>query len=103
MDQPEGRPDGVIATQDETVARAAQDRPHSVAIGFDARGLGIVERATMHSAPEIRVELEVGAAPVVAHGPDELFVMLFDLAMRSVEPVPAAMPPSAEGHAIGTQ
>ena len=63
----------------------------------------IVEPAAMHRAPEIGVELEIGATPFLAHGAKELFEMPLHLGMRAVERVPWPAPPAAERHAIGSQ
>src|SRR5206468_11035939 len=67
MDEAQRRPDGVVAAEQEAVAGALDDRLHAAAVGLDAGGGGIVEVAAVDGAPEVGVQLEVGAAPVVAH------------------------------------
>ena len=103
VDQPERRPDRVIAAEDEAVARAAQDRLHPAAVGFDARRPRIVEASAVHRAPEVRVELEVGAAPFLPHRAEHVLEVLLHLGMRAVERVPGAAPPAAEGDLVRAQ
>src|SRR5260370_42615915 len=100
VDQSERRPDGMIAAQNEAVPGAAQDRLHPAPVSFDAGRLRIVEHAAMHGAPEVRIELEVGATPLLAHGPEEAFQMLLRFRMRSIKRVPRPVSPPAEGHFV---
>src|SRR6266481_832438 len=52
IDQSKRRPEGMIATQDKAVFRAAQNSPHAAPVGFDARRLGVAQTAAVHGAPE---------------------------------------------------
>src|SRR5439155_10182428 len=96
-------PQRMIAAEDERIARAAKDRLHAAAIRFDARRLRIVETAAVHRAPEVRVQLEVGAAPFLPHRAEDVREMLLRIAVRAVERVPGTATPAAKGHAIGSQ
>ena len=80
--------------------RPAQDRLHAAAVGFDARRFGVVESAPMHGAPEIGVELEVRAAPIGPHRAEQIFEVRLSLGVGSVERIPRAAPPSAEGDLV---
>ena len=93
----------MIAAEHERVAGAAKDRRHAAPIRFDARRARIVEAAAVKRAPEIRVELEVRAAPLVPHGSEQPLEMLLHVGVRAVERVPWASPPAAECDAIGAQ
>src|SRR5262245_3345757 len=63
VNQSERRPDRVIATEYETISNSVDDRSHPLAIGLDARCTFIVKVAAVNRAPEVCVELEIGAAP----------------------------------------
>src|SRR6185503_14374627 len=60
----------------------------------------IVEPSAMHRAPEVRVQLEVGAAPLATHGPEDAGEVILRAGMRTVQRVPWSAPPAAEGHAV---
>src|SRR5450759_2142821 len=91
----------MIAAQDEGIARAAQDRLHAAAIGFDAGGFGVVHLAAVHGAPEVGVELEIGHAPFLAHGAEDVLQVLLYLGVGAIERVPGAAAPSLEGDLVG--
>src|SRR5215472_5552569 len=57
----------------------------------------------MHGSPEVGVQFEVGAAPVLAHGAEDFFEMLLHFRMRSMQSVPGSVPPSGEGNLAGNQ
>ena len=69
----------MITTQNETIARPAQDRLHAATIGFNARGARIVKASSMNRTPEVRVELEISAAPLAPHRAKKRLEMLLDL------------------------
>ena len=101
VDQAEAGPDGMIASEDEAVAGALEHGLHAAAIGFDARGFGIVEVAAVHRAPEVGVELEVSHAPLVAHGAEDGLQVLLHFGIGAVERVPGAAAPALEGDLVG--
>src|SRR5438876_4442555 len=103
VDETRRRPDRMIAAEEKRVARAAHDRLHPATVRLDPRRVRIVETAAVHRAPEVRVELEVRAAPLLAHRRKETLEMLLDVRMRAVERVPRAATPASERHAIGAQ
>src|SRR5688500_18519397 len=76
---------------------------HPPPVGLEARGAWIVEAAAVDRAPEIRVELEVGHAPPLAHGAEDLLEMCLRARMRAVHRVPGPAAPAAEGHAVRAQ
>src|SRR4051812_36585769 len=91
----------MIAAEDETVARAAQDRLHPAPVGFDARGFRVGEFPAVHRAPEVGVELEVRHAPLFAHRAEDGFEMALYFGIGAVERVPGAAPPALERHFVG--
>ena len=95
--------DRVVAAEDERVSRAPTHRLHAAAVGFDPRGARVVEPPAVDRAPEVRVELEVGAAPLRAHGAEDGLEVGLRLGVGAVERVPGAAPPAAEGHAVRAQ
>src|SRR5258706_6385974 len=100
MDQSERGPDRMIATQDKTVAGAAQDRGHPRAISIDASSLGVVELSSVDRSPEVGVQLEVCASPIPAHRTEEILKVFLHFRMRSVQGEPRPASPSAEGNLI---
>ena len=103
VDHADRRPDRMVAAEDERVAAAAQHRRHAAPIGLDARRARIVEAAAVNRAPEVGVELEIRAAPLVAHRREDALEMRLRFRMRAVERVPRATAPAAERDAIGAQ
>src|SRR6185503_19114526 len=103
MNQTERGPDRMITTQHETVFDAAQYRLHAATICFDSRRARIVKATAVNRAPEVRIELEVGAAPITLHDAEELFEMLLHFRMRAVEHVPWTTPPTTKCDAIRPQ
>src|SRR5438552_6813355 len=93
----------MIAAEKKSVSRAAADCAHAAAVGVDACRVRIAESASVHRSPEVRVELEVGAAPFLAHRPEHALEVRLRLGMGAVDRVPRTVPPSAERHAIGSQ
>src|SRR5689334_22555253 len=93
----------MIAAKDKTVACAANDSLHAAAVRLDARCLGIVQAAAVHGAPEIRIQLEISAPPLIPHGPEERFQVLLNVRVCPVERVPGTSPPPAEGHHVGRE
>src|SRR5262249_60188494 len=79
------------------------DRWHPAPVGFNARRAGVVKTAAVHRAPEIRVELEVCAAPIAPHRAKDRLEMFLRFRMRAIERVPGAAPPSAEGDLVRAQ
>src|SRR6185369_13661672 len=73
VNQSERRPDRVVATEDETIFRAAQYRAHPGAISLDAGSALVVKAAAVDRAPEVCVKLEVSAAPLAVHRAKEFF------------------------------
>src|SRR5215475_4751307 len=59
VNQTETGPDRVIASEDEAIARTAEDGLHAAAVGLDARSPRVVEFAAVHGAPEVGVKLEI--------------------------------------------
>ncbi len=57
----------MVAPENEAVACAADDRVHAAAVGLDAGRARVVEPPAVHRTPEVRVELEVRAAPFGVH------------------------------------
>src|SRR6266699_4752532 len=103
MEDADRRPDRMIAAEKKRVAGAAEDRPHAAAVRLDPCRARIVQTAAVHRAPEVRVEFEVGAAPLLAHRSKQMLEMILDCRMRSIECVPWPAPPAAERHPIGPQ
>src|SRR4051812_48643649 len=103
MNQSEGRPDRMVAAEDEAVAGAAEDRLHAAAVGLDARRLWIVEAPAVDRAPEIRVQLEVGDAPFATHGAEQVLEVRLHLWMRTIEDVPRTATPAAERDLVRTK
>src|SRR5256885_16042570 len=93
----------MITTQNETIARPAQDRLHAATIGFNARGARIVKASSMNRTPEVRVELEISSAPLAPHRAKKRLEMLLDLWVCAVQHIPWAMTPAAKRHAVGSQ
>src|SRR5438105_2403523 len=93
----------MVATQNETISRAAADGFHALPVGLNARRFGIMEPTTVDRAPEIRIELEVGAAPLFAHRAERLLEMLLHLGMSAIQHVPWSVPPSAKSYLAGHQ
>ena len=93
----------MIAAKNEAPARSATNCRQSPPISLDTSGLGIMEAATVHCTPEIGVELEIGAAPLVAHGAEYFFQVLLHFRMRPIQRVPRSMSPSAKGDLAGRQ
>ena len=52
----------------------------------------------MHRSPEVSVQLEVGAAPLVSHGAEESLEVLLHLWIRPIQRVPWSSAPALEGH-----
>src|SRR6185436_13826299 len=103
VNQPERRPDRVIATKHKAVLNAAQYRLHAATVSLDARRARVVKAAATNRAPEVCVELKVGAAPLAPHRAKKVFEVLLDLRVRAVEHVPWTTPPAAKRDAIRTQ
>src|SRR5205085_755507 len=99
----ERRPDGLIAAKDETIARAREHRLHAAPVGLDARRARVVETAAVNRAPEVRIELEVGDAPLAPHRAEDCGEVLLHCRVCAVEHVPRAVPPAAESDAVGAQ
>src|ERR1035437_8207931 len=93
----------MIAAQDEAIARAAQDRKHTAAIGFDAGGFGVVQLAAVHGAPKVGVELEIGPAPLLAHGAEDVLQVPLHLGVGAIECIPGTAAPALEGDLAGGQ
>src|SRR4026209_857224 len=93
----------MIAAEDETVSGAAQDGLHHASVRFDTRPPGVVEAAAVDRAPEVRVELEIGHAPVAAHRAKYVFEMRLHVRMGTVEDVPRTTTPAPERHLVGAQ
>src|SRR5262245_53616843 len=96
MDQSERWPDRMIASQNEAVAGAAQDRLHAASIRLDACGVRIVKAATVYRAPEIRIQFEIRAPPFAAHRSKERLEVFLNFRMRSVQHVPWSVSPAAK-------
>src|SRR5262249_21330000 len=103
MDQAERRPDRMVAAEDEGVTRAAKNCLHAAPVRFDPGRAWIVKSAAVHRAPERRIQLEVRAAPLRAHGVKHALEMFLRTRMRAVEREPGSTPPATEGDAIGSQ
>ncbi len=93
----------MIAAQDEGVARAFEHGGHAASIGFDARRPRIVESPSVNGTPEVGVQLEVGAAPLVAHRLEDSLEVRLSFGMRAIQRIPGSPAPAAEGDAIGTK
>src|ERR1051326_6109175 len=93
----------MIAAENETLARAAQDGLHAAPVGFDACRARIVEAASVHGAPEVAIEFEIGAAPLLTHGAKDHLQMFLGLQVRAIERIPRPAPPAAERDAVGAQ
>src|SRR5712691_11890961 len=93
----------MIASKQERVAAAAEDRLHPPAVRFHARRASIVKPSPVHRAPEVCIELEIGAAPFLTHRAEDLFEMLLRLGVRAVHRIPRTSTPAAERHAIGAK
>src|SRR6266550_619057 len=98
MNQTQRGPDGMIATEDKAIAGASQNCCHPASIGLNASSQRVTKTAAVNGAPEIRVQLEIGAAPFTAHRAKQIFKVFLDLRMRAVENVPGPMPPTAKCH-----
>src|SRR6266487_1290221 len=93
----------MIASENETVLGPAQDRLHPASISLNARSLWIVQLASVHRTPEVRIEFEVCAAPIPAHRPEERLEMLLDCWVGAVERIPGPPPPAGECHLVRAQ
>jgi hypothetical protein len=62
-----------------------------------------VEPAAVQCAPEVGVEFEISAAPLVAHRVEEAHKVLLNFRMSSVERKSRAMAPSLERHFVGRE
>src|SRR5687767_8335418 len=91
----------MVTAEDESVARAPQNCLHSPPVSFDASCLRVMQPPAVHRAPEVRIEFEVGAAPLAIHNPKQVFKMLLRRGMGTVERVPGSAPPTAERDTIG--
>src|SRR5262249_40626890 len=103
VDEAGRRPDRMIAAEEESIARATRNRRHAAPVGFNPRRARIMEPSAVHRAPEGRIELEVGAPPLLAHRAEYALEVCLRLRMRSVDRVPRTAAPSAERHTIGSQ
>src|SRR5215469_7048595 len=90
----------MVAAEDEPVTGAAPDRFHAATIGLNACGLAIMEATAVHRTPEIGIEFEIRAAPLIPHSAKQLLKVLLNFRMRTVENQPRAVPPTAKCHAI---
>src|SRR6185369_5424506 len=93
----------MIATENKTVFHAAKNGLHAATISLDTRGAGIVELPAVNRAPEVRVEFEIGAAPLALHRAKKRLDVLLRLRVRAVEYVPWSTTPAAERHSIRAQ
>src|SRR5688500_12741043 len=93
----------MIAAEDERVTGAAQHRLHAAPVRFDARGLRIVKAPAMNCAPEVRVQLEVGASPLAPHRLEYMREVFLRPGMRAVDGIPRAATPSAKRHLVRAQ
>src|SRR5215510_1492342 len=93
----------MIASQNETISSTMSNRLHASAVSLDTCGCRVVKAATMHCAPEVGIQFEVRAAPVLPHGAEDFLEMLLHFRMRSIQSVPGCVPPSGEGHLAGNQ
>src|SRR3954447_22471327 len=59
-----------------------------------------MQPSAVHRTPEIRIQLEIRAAPIAAHRVEHVFKMLLNLGIGSVERVPWGVPPTGERHFI---
>src|SRR5258706_373506 len=93
----------MVATEDETISRAASNCFHTSSICLDARRFRIVETPAVHRAPEIRVQLEIGAAPFLPHRSEKRLEVSLYIRMAAVECVPRPPSPAGESHLIRGQ
>src|SRR5262245_44211587 len=91
----------MVAAKDKTVSSAGANGLHAPAVSLDARGFGIMESTAVHGAPEIGVELEIAAPPLLAHGVEDFPQVLLHFRVRPIERVPRSMPPPAKRYQAG--
>src|SRR6266481_2769495 len=101
INQTERRPDRMVAAENKTASSAPANCFHALAIGLYTRCLGIMEPSAVHRAPEIGVKFEVSAAPLLAHGVEDLFEMLLHFRMSAVERIPRTVTPSTKSYLAG--
>src|SRR5918993_4594142 len=93
----------MVTTKDERIPGPAQHCGHAAPVGLDARRARIVKVAAVNRTPEVCIQLEIRAAPLIAHGRKDTFEMRLRVRMRAVDRVPGAPPPAAEGDSIGAE
>src|SRR5262245_40075963 len=93
----------MIAAKDEGIAGALQHCLHTAAIGLDACSARIVKPSAVNRAPEVCIELEIGAAPLLAHRPKDVCQVRLRVRMRAVERVPGPAAPAAKRDPIRPQ
>src|SRR6185369_13563901 len=103
MNQSQRGPNRMVAAKNETAGTAAKYRLHAAPVRLDPRCARIVKAPSMHRAPEIRVQFEVGTAPVTAHCAKDQLEMLLSFWIRAVQRVPRTTTPAAERHPVRSQ
>src|SRR5215212_430426 len=93
----------MITAEHKTVFDSAKYRLHAATISFYSRRAWVVKTAAMNRTPEVRIEFEIGAAPLAFHRAKELFEMPLHFRMCAVEHVPWTTPPPTKRNSIRAQ
>src|SRR5688500_5064098 len=93
----------MVTPEDERIAGAAPHCGHAAPVGLNARRARIVEVAAVNGSPEVRIELEIRAAPLFAHRRKDMLEMRLRFRMRTVDRVPRTTAPPAERDAVSAQ
>src|SRR5262249_31001865 len=93
----------MVAAEEKGVAGATSNRRHPAPVRLDARRARIVKAPAVHPSPEVRIELEVAAAPLSAHDAKQLLEVRLRARMRAVDRIPRTAAPAPERDAIGSE
>src|SRR5215813_11513676 len=93
----------MIAAKYETIIRASQHGSHALPVRFNTRGTAVMERSAMNCSPEVSVELEVSAAPIMTHCVKHFFQMGLRFRMRAIDYVPWPSTPATKGDSVRSQ
>ncbi len=94
---------GVATEQEGPFTCTTQDGGHAAPIGFNPSGCRIMETATMDSAPEVGIELEVVDAPLLTQSTEHPLEVHLHLGVGAVQHIPGSTTPTAIGDPLGGQ
>src|SRR5215831_17579325 len=103
MNQSKRGPHRLVTAEYESVSGTFDDRLHPSAIRLDASSLWVVMTATVHRSPEVRIKLEIRAAPIIAHGAKDVFEMSLCFRISAVKRIPWTTSPPSKGDTVRTQ